>query len=336
MNTTDSNILTDQFGRVHDYLRISLTERCNLRCFYCMPEEGVPLREKAEFMTAEETVQIAEEFIQLGIKKIRLTGGEPLIKKNFVKILHDLSRFDIELALTTNGILVDQYIHDFKTAGLKSINVSLDSLDETNFKTITRRSDFQRVIKNIDLLLEHGISPKINAVIMRGVNDHELIDFVNWGAEKDLAVRFIEFMPFDGNKWNWDKKVSYQEILSTLENHFGKDKIVPITGGKNDTSRNFRLANLKGSFGIISSVTNPFCDTCNRVRLTADGKIKNCLFSAAETDLLSEVRKGNPISQLIRDSIFHKKSARAGIPSFEEPAHVEAFFKNRSMITIGG
>lgn len=301
-----------------------------------MPEEGVALREKSEFMTAEETVQIAEEFIKLGIKKIRLTGGEPLIKKNFAKILHDLSKFDIELALTTNGILVDQYIHDFKKAGLKSINVSLDSLSEDNFKAITRRSDFQRVIKNIDLLVEHGISPKINAVIMRGVNDHELIDFVNWGAEKNLAVRFIEFMPFDGNKWNWDKKVSYQEILSTIENHFGKEKISSLTGGKNDTSRNFRLENSGGSFGIISSVTNPFCDTCNRVRLTADGKIKNCLFSSSETDLLSEVRKGNSIDQLIRESILQKKPARAGIPSFEEPEHVEAFFKNRSMITIGG
>lgn len=301
-----------------------------------MPEEGVALREKSEFMTAEETVQIAEEFIKLGIKKIRLTGGEPLIKKNFAKILDDLSKFDIELALTTNGILVDQYIHDFKKAGLKSINVSLDSLNEDNFKAITRRADFQRVIRNIDLLVEHGIAPKINAVIMRGVNDHELIDFVNWGAEKHLAVRFIEFMPFDGNKWNWDKKVSYQEILLTIENHFGKEKIISLTGGKNDTSRNFRLENSGGSFGIISSVTNPFCDTCNRVRLTADGKIKNCLFSSSETDLLSEVRKGNSIDQLIRESILQKKSARAGIPSFEEPEHVEAFFKNRSMITIGG
>lgn len=328
--------LIDSFGRVHDYLRISLTERCNLRCFYCMPEEGIALREKSVFMTAEETFAIAKEFVSMGVKKIRLTGGEPLIKKNISKILHDLASLNIELAITTNGILVDQYLNDFKQTGLRAVNVSLDSLDEKNFERISRRNYFQRIVNNIHLLVNEGFQTKINVVVMRGVNDHEIIDFINYTHDLPVQIRFIEFMPFDGNNWNWEKKVSFNEIMQQVHTEFGYDDVEHLSSKPNDTTKNFRIKNFKGSFGVISSVTNPFCDTCNRIRLTADGKIKNCLFSQSETDLLSAFRNGESIRPLIIDTVLHKKKSRGGIDSFENPESQKLFQNNRSMTTIGG
>lgn len=328
--------LIDGFGRVHDYLRISLTERCNLRCFYCMPEEGIALREKSVFMTAEETFAIAKEFVSMGVKKIRLTGGEPLIKKNISKILHDLASLNIELAITTNGILVDQYLNDFKQTGLRAVNVSLDSLDQKNFERISRRNYFQRIVSNIHLLVNEGFQTKINVVVMRGVNDHEIIDFINYTRDLPVQIRFIEFMPFDGNNWNWEKKVSFNEIMQQVHTEFGYDDVEHLVSKPNDTTKNFRIKNFQGSFGVISSVTNPFCDTCNRIRLTADGKIKNCLFSQSETDLLSAFRNGESIRPLIVDTLLHKKKSRGGIDSFENPESQKLFQNNRSMTTIGG
>ncbi|MBK9593460.1 MAG: GTP 3',8-cyclase MoaA [Crocinitomicaceae bacterium] len=328
--------LIDGFGRVHDYLRISLTERCNLRCFYCMPEEGIALREKSVFMTAEETFAIAKEFVSMGVKKIRLTGGEPLIKKNISKILHDLASLNIELAITTNGILVDQYLNDFKQTGLRAVNVSLDSLDEKNFERISRRNYFQRIVSNIHLLVNEGFQTKINVVVMRGVNDHEIIDFINYTRDLPVQIRFIEFMPFDGNNWNWEKKVSFNEIMQQVHTEFGYNDVEHLASKPNDTTKNFRIKNFQGSFGVISSVTNPFCDTCNRIRLTADGKIKNCLFSQSETDLLSAFRNGESIRPLIIDTVLHKKKSRGGIDSFENPENQKLFQNNRSMTTIGG
>jgi len=333
---SNSNYIYDSFGRKHDYLRISLTERCNLRCFYCMPEEGVELRDKAVFMTAEETIAIARTFVGLGIKKIRLTGGEPLIKKNFSIILEELSKLNVELALTTNAVLVDKYIDDFKTAGLMAINVSLDSLKEERFNEISRRNYFQRIMDNIQLLIDNNFTVKVNAVIMRDVNDNEITDFIEWTKDQPVQVRFIEFMPFDGNNWNWDKKVSFKEIMDLTESHFGKNRIEKLEGKPNDTTKNFKIKGFDGSFGIISSVTNPFCDSCNRIRLTADGKIKNCLFSSDETDLLNALRTNRPLEPFIRNAIMSKKKSRAGILSFEDEASMKMLESNRSMITIGG
>ena len=332
MNTP--TYIYDSFGRNHDYLRISLTDKCNLRCFYCMPEEGIALRERAHFMSAEELIEIAKVFIQLGVKKIRLTGGEPLVKRNAALVISELGKLPIDLAITTNAILVDKYIKTFKKAGIQSINVSLDTLKESRFSNITKRNYFKKVMSNIHLLIKEKFNIKINVVLMKNVNDDEIIDFINWSKELPIQLRFIEFMPFDGNKWDWEKKVSYSEIMETIVNHFGTDTLVKSIDQPNDTSRNFKLLNSKGSFGIISSVTNPFCDTCNRIRLTADGKIKNCLFSNNETDLLTPFRNNQPISELIRNSIANKKKNHGGIKSFEKTNPMD--FKNRSMIAIGG
>ncbi|MBK7128020.1 MAG: GTP 3',8-cyclase MoaA [Crocinitomicaceae bacterium] len=333
---TTITTITDQFGRVHDYLRISLTERCNLRCFYCMPEEGIPLREKSEFMSAEETVAIATRFVQMGVKKIRLTGGEPLIKKNFRSILADLSKLPIELAITTNGILVDEYIDDFKAAGLKNVNVSLDSLQREKFEKISRRNYYDRIMSNIQLLVREGFNTKINAVVMRGVNDDEIVDFIKWTKDFPVQVRFIEFMPFDGNNWNWEKKVSLREILDAVRTEFGIEELEALPAKNHDTTKNFRIKNFAGSFGVISSVTNPFCDSCNRIRLTADGRIKNCLFSQTETDLLSALRSNQDITPMIVDAILNKKKERGGIDSFQNPESIQKLSANRTMTSIGG
>jgi len=326
--------IIDKFGRVHDYLRISLTERCNLRCFYCMPEEGVPHRDKANFMTSEEVIDIAKTFVEMGVKKIRLTGGEPLIKKDVDHLLLELGKLPIELAITTNAVLVEKFIDVFKQAGIKSVNVSLDSLDENSFNKISRRNYFNRIKSNIDLLIENDFHVKVNMVVMRNLNEHEIPNFIDWTLTKNVHIRFIEFMPFDGNKWNWDKKVSYKEILQIATNHFGEQFIEKIKDKKNDTSRSYRLKNAKGTFGIIASVTNPFCDTCNRIRLTADGKLKNCLFSQTETDLLTNLRKKRNIKKLIIESILEKKKERGGAKAFDDDFVKN--MQNRSMTTIGG
>lgn len=336
MNTAP-NIIVDKFGRVHDYLRISLTERCNLRCFYCMPEEGIQLRDKSEFMTSEEVLYIAKTYVAMGVKKIRLTGGEPLIKKNAKELLLELGKLPIELAITTNAILVDKFIDVFKEAGVKSVNVSLDSLRTDRIDFISRRNFGDRILANINRLIDEGFKVKVNAVVMKNVNDDEVVDFVEWTRNKPISVRFIEFMPFGGNNWDWEKKVTQKQILDKIENHFSKGNVTPILAKPNDTAVNFQIDGFKGSFGVISTLTNPFCGTCNRIRLTADGKIKNCLFSNNETDLLTALRAGEDIVPLMLGSIHDKKKERAGITSFEnDPKSKEIFLKNRSMTTIGG
>ena len=326
--------ITDKFNRKHDYLRISLTERCNLRCFYCMPEEGIQLRDKSHFMTSEEVIAIAKVFVEMGVKKIRLTGGEPLIKKDVANVIKQLGELPVELSITTNAVLVDKFIDVFKQAGIKSINVSLDSLDEKNFNQISRRNYFEKIKSNIDLLIQNDFIVKINVVVIRNVNEHEIVDFIRWTKNENVHVRFIEFMPFDGNKWEWEKKISYKEIMEIAFQGFNKKEIIRIKDKPNDTSRNYKLINGKGTFGVISTITNPFCDTCNRIRLTADGKIKNCLFSQSETDLLTAFRQNLSIESLIREAILDKKKERGGVGLFNDNNVKE--LKNRSMISIGG
>lgn len=331
----NGNILTDQFGRIHDYMRISLTERCNLRCFYCMPEEGITLRPSSQFMNKDEVISIAKTFVDLGVKKIRLTGGEPLVRKDAKEIIEALSKLPVELAITTNGVLVDKFIDTFLSCGLKSINVSLDSLQKEKLNKISRRDYFDTIISNINLLIKHNFHVKLNAVIMRGVNDNEIIDFVEFTREKNVHFRFIEFMPFNGNKWDWSKGLSYKEMMAIVNSKYAAG-VLKIEDGKNDTAKNYKIKGFTGTFAVISSVSNPFCDTCNRIRLTADGKLKNCLFSNHETDLLSSLRSGNDISPLILESILNKKARRGGMNTFTQLSNPVTHTQNRSMLAIGG
>ena len=299
-----------------------------------MPEEGIELRDKSEFMSGEELINIAKSFVDLGIKKIRLTGGEPLIKKNAEFIIRELGKLPIDLAITTNAVIVHRFIDVFKEAGIKSVNVSLDSLQEDLFNEISRRGYFKQIMENIELLVKEDFHVKINVVVIRGVNEHEVIDFVEWTRDKNVHVRFIEFMPFDGNNWNWEKKISYKEIIQDVRSNLGEDAFFKIEDQPNDTARNFQLKGGIGTFGIISSVTNPFCDTCNRIRLTADGKIKNCLFSEDETDILGAFRENKDIEPLIRETIDNKHKERGGLADFSDENVL--LHKNRSMTTIGG
>ena len=328
--------LKDTFGRAHNYLRISLTERCNLRCTYCMPEHGIPLSPRAQLMTADEIFALAQQFVKLGVTKIRLTGGEPLVRKDFEEILSRLSGLPVELTITTNAVLIDRYIAQLKSAGIKTINVSLDTLHPEKFKSITRRDDFAAVKRNIKLLLEEGFKVKINCVLIKGFNDEEIVDFVAYTETMPVIMRFIEFMPFDGNRWNKDKLVAEQEILKSVFDHWTVSKVERLTDSLNDTSRNYKVKGYAGSFAMISTVTNPFCDTCNRIRLTANGRIKNCLFSNAEVDLLTPFRAGKDIQPLISQAVKAKFAVRAGMESDESLSDPENYNNNRSMIAIGG
>lgn len=328
--------LTDTFGRRHDYLRISLTERCNMRCTYCMPEEGIPLRPREQFMRQEELLEIARVFTELGVRKIRLTGGEPLIRRDAVEIIGGLARLPVELAITTNGVLADRFVGTFREAGLRRVNVSLDSLRPERVHAITRRDHFHQVRANIDLLRREGFDLKVNVVLLRGTNDDEIADFVDWSAREDVPVRFIEFMPFDGNRWDLRLAVPQREILDHVAARFGADRIEVVPGADHDTARHYRIKGARGGFGIIASVSNPFCDTCNRLRLTADGKMKNCLFSGGETDLLGALRQGHDIRPLITQGVLHKKRRRAGMDDLDQLSDPARHTANRSMVAIGG
>lgn len=334
--TASKTILTDDFGRKHNYLRISLLEKCNLRCTYCMPADGIELSPKASLMTADEIFSIAQTFVENGVDKIRLTGGEPLLRKDFPEIASKLATLGVVLSITTNGILIDRHIETLKRYGINKINLSLDTLIASKFHSVTLRNQFEKVVDNLHLLLNNDFKVKVNVVLMKGFNENEIVDFIKLTQHLPLSVRFIEFMPFAGNEWDRSKMISQNEILSELENAFSTEEIEKLEDEKNFTARTYKIKGFQGDFGIISSITNPFCDGCNRIRLTANGKIKNCLFSNSETDLLTPFRNGESITNLISESIKSKKKVRAGMVTLEEIDDPKLHFDNRSMIAIGG
>jgi cyclic pyranopterin phosphate synthase len=329
-------LLQDALSRNHDYLRISITEHCNLRCTYCMPEEGIALTPKPHLMTADEIIEIAKTFVQFGVKKIRLTGGEPLVRKDAADIILRLGKLGVNLTITTNGILVPNFIETFKEAGIKTVNISIDSLIKEKFNQITRRNYFDSVMQNIDLLLQEGFRVKLNMVLIQGFNEDEIIDFINLTQHKNIQVRFIEFMPFSGNQWDKSKLVTYAQVLETVQSNYNFNDIERLVDSPNDTAKNFKIKSHLGSFAIISSVTNPFCSTCNRIRLTADGKLKNCLFSNTETSLLETLRAGDSILPLIQQNLLSKKAVRGGMDDDAKFQNPDLFSQNRSMIAIGG
>lgn len=329
-------MIIDHYGRKHNYLRISLTERCNLRCTYCMPEEGVDLLPKEHLMTADEIIQLAKLFVSLGVNKIRLTGGEPLVRKDAASIIQRLSALPIQLNITTNGILVHQYIETFKAAGMQQINVSLDTLDADKFLLLTKRDHFAKVWENIHLLLQEGFRVKLNVVLMRAVNATEILDFVALTEQLPLQIQFIEFMPFDGNNWDWKAGLAEAEVLEQIRQYYGTEAVLGLEGQVNDTAVHYKIKDHQGSFGMISTVTNPFCDTCNRIRLTANGRIKNCLFSISEIDLLTALRTGQDVEALIHAALAEKAKARGGAQNFEDFSDQTLHEQNRSMIRIGG
>ncbi|RED44914.1 cyclic pyranopterin monophosphate synthase subunit MoaA [Seonamhaeicola aphaedonensis] len=301
-----------------------------------MPEEGVQLSPKSHIMTYEEVYDIAKTFVDNGVTKIRLTGGEPFVRKDIPVILEKLASLPVELSITSNAVIINRFIDVLKANQIKKINVSLDSLDKDKFTHITRRNQFDKVYNNILLLVKEGFTVKVNAVLMKDFNEDEIIDFIELTKDLPVSIRFIEFMPFDGNKWDLSKMVAYKEILEKVNQHFPKGTVERLQDAPNDTAKNYKIKGYRGSFAIISSVTNPFCDSCNRLRLTANGHLKNCLFSATESDLLTALRAKKPIEPIIQKAIQAKLKMRGGMDTLEKLQQPDLHLKNRSMITIGG
>ncbi|XP_057978748.1 GTP 3',8-cyclase, mitochondrial isoform X2 [Malania oleifera] len=325
-----SEMLVDSFGRLHTYLRISLTERCNLRCQYCMPADGVELTPSPQLLTQTEIVRLADLFVRSGVNKIRLTGGEPTARKDIEDICFRLSNLKglKTLAMTTNGITLARKLPKLKECGLHSVNISLDTLVPAKFEFMTRRKGHERVVESINAAVDLAYNPvKVNCVVMRGFNDDEICDFVELTHEKPINIRFIEFMPFDGNVWNAKKLVPYSEMLDTVFPGLSRLQDHPT-----DTAKNFRIDGHRGTVSFITSMTEHFCAGCNRLRLLADGNFKVCLFGPSEVSLRDPIRNGaddHVLKEIIGAAIKRKKASHAGM---FEIARTE----NRPMIHIGG
>jgi len=326
-------MIIDNYKRVHNYLRISLTDNCNLRCFYCMPEEDYEFTPHAQLMQVNEIEALAKIFVAEGVNKIRLTGGEPLVRKDAAQIIRSLSKLPVTLTMTTNGTRLHEFVDVLEEANIHSLNISLDTLQSEKFQLVTRRDQFKRVYDNIQLLIRKNFHVKVNMVAMKGFNENEILDFVEWTRNEPVHVRFIEFMPFSGNRWTSNKVFTWKEMLKLIEEKYS---FLPLQGDKNDTAKKYIVPGHAGTFAVISTMSDNFCGNCNRMRLTADGKMKNCLFSDGETDLLGALRRGEEITPLIHQNIKLKAKELGGqFTNNLNQVHSEGIH-NRSMISIGG
>ncbi len=297
--------LVDRFGRRHNNLRISVTDRCNIRCVYCMPATDVQFMPKSEILTFEEIVKLVRILVPLGVDKLRLTGGEPLVRSQLPDLVAQLSAIPgiSDIGLTTNGILLAQQAQDLYRAGLRRINISLDALDAVKFKEITRRDGYEKVLEGIEAAREAGFDPiKINAVSVRGFTEDQIVPFGHFAREAGVELRFIEYMPLDAtNSWEREKVLFAHEIREVMSREIMP--LVPIATGGQQESRSpatdYRFADGRGIVGFVASVSEPFCESCNRMRITADGKFRNCLFSQDETDLRRLLRGGAPPEAII-------------------------------------
>ena len=327
--------LVDSFGRIHNSLRVSVTDRCNIRCFYCMPIENVLFQPREQLLTFEEIEQFVRVASRQGIKQIRLTGGEPLVRSNLpslVRVLVDIEGID-EVAMTTNAILLATHAQSLRDAGLHRLNISLDAITKENFQRIARREGLAEVIKGIDAARRVGFTNiRLNAVALRGITEEEIIPMAEFSRNRNLELRFIEYMPLDAeNHWQREDLLTGQEIRNRIERNWGP--LVPCE--RPDPSQpavDFEYADGQGRIGFINPVSEPFCGNCNRLRITAEGQVRNCLFSTTEWDARQLLRTGaseDQIAQLIRECVAAKKTGH-GIdsPDFLKPA--------RAMYQIGG
>lgn len=326
-----SEPLVDSFGRVHRDLRISVTDRCNLRCGYCMPAEGMTWLPRSEVLTFEEITRVARVMVErFGIESIRLTGGEPTMRAHLPVLVAQLAELDVDLSLTTNAVTLASQAHDLVAAGLQRVNISCDSLQRERFAELTGRDELHHVLQGIDAALEAGLSPiKLNVVLMRGRNDDEIVDLASFGRARGIEVRFIEFMPLDANgTWQRDQVVSAAEIVSII------GAVHPLEPLERDhaPAQRWRYLDGAGTFGVVASVTQSFCESCDRVRLTADGKLRNCLFAQGETDVRDLLRGGaddDALAATVVGCIAEKRAGHGiGSVTFVRPP--------RSMSQIGG
>ncbi len=318
--------MLDKRGRTIDYLRVSLTDRCNLRCVYCMPEKGISKMCHNDILRFEEVEKIISACAELGVKKVRFTGGEPLLLKGLDKLIQHTATIEsiTDISLTTNGMLLYDMAEDLKKAGLKRVNISLDTLNAEKFKKITRLGDINKVLKAIDKCLELGMVPiKINVVLMKGINDDEIENFINMTIDKPIQVRFIELMPIGEGLKYYDKcKMKVEEILDRLP------QLIPVKDDSRVASV-YKLPNAKGSVGLISPVSCKFCDDCNRIRLTATGTIKPCLHSLDEINLKPFINDERKLVEVIKEAVYNKPHEH----------HLETENKSdtdRMMFQIGG
>ena len=323
--------LLDGFGRVHRDLRISVTDRCNFRCTYCMPAEGLEWVPREDLLTFEEIARVARIMVnRYGVDGIRLTGGEPTVRARLPVLVEMLSGLGVDLAMTTNGVTLPLLARDLRTAGLGRVNISCDSLRADRFAELARRDELTRVLEGIDAAVDAGFSPvKVNCVVMRGINDDEIADFVDFGRRKGVEVRFIEFMPLDADGiWTNDTVVGVEEILARVH---AASPVVPVERTSAPAAR-YRFADGRGSVGIVASVSDSFCSTCDRVRLTADGQFRNCLFAVEETDLRALLRSGaddDEVAAAIAGSVASKWAGH-------QINRVHFIRPRRSMSQIGG
>ncbi|KRY11169.1 Molybdenum cofactor biosynthesis protein 1 [Trichinella patagoniensis] len=309
-----SSILCDQHGRFHDYLRISLTDRCNLRCRYCMPDEKQQTYSKENLLKSSEVLKIVTYFAKHGVSKIRLTGGEPTLRKDLTEIVGAISKVEgiSQLGLTSNGLTLASALHRLKTAGLTHINISLDTLIEEKFAFISRQNGFKHVWKAINEAEKLFPFVKINCVVMRGFNEDEINDFIKLTENRNLVVRFIEYMPFGGNQWNFNRFISYHEMLDIVQSKYGK--LMKLQDSPNDTTKAYRIPNYTGKIGFITSMSEHFCASCSRLRITADGCLKVCLHGNAEISLRDAIRNGatdKELDDLINAAVKRKKKHHA-------------------------
>lgn len=323
--------LVDPYGRTVRDLRISVTDRCNFRCTYCMPAEGMAWLPREEILSFEEITRLARLCVdRYGFNSLRITGGEPTVRAGLPKLIAMLADLDVDLSLTTNGATLGLLAQPLADAGLRRINISLDSLQADRFKELTRRDDLHKVLAGIDAALAAGLSPvKVNAVLMRGINDDEVVDFARFGRDRGITVRFIEFMPLDAQgEWTAERVVPADEIIAAIDAEY---PIEPVRRGTEPAER-YRYLDGGGEFGVIASVTKPFCGDCDRVRLTSEGGFRTCLFSLDELDLRAPLRAGasdDAVAELIEGKVATKWAGHAiGQVHFIKP--------RKSMSQIGG
>lgn len=327
--------LIDQFGRKHTNLRVSVTDRCNIRCFYCMPNENVQFKPRNEILTFEEIERFVRVAVTLGVDKVRITGGEPLVRADLPVLIEKLANIDevCDLALTTNGVLLAQQAADLKRAGLQRLNISLDSLSEQTFQQISRRRGLDKVLDGISAAMNLGFDKiRLNAVAIDKITDDDIVPLAEFSRDRDLELRFIEFMPLDAEgNWDTSQVLSGARIRGVLEEEFGR--LIPTP--RDDPSQpavDFQFADGRGRVGFINPVSEPFCENCNRLRITAEGQVRNCLFSMVEWDARQILRGSGTdqqLAELVKQCVAAKKTGH-GIdsPDFVRP--------ERSMYEIGG
>lgn len=327
-------MLYDNHQRPLTYLRLAVTDRCNLRCFYCMPEEGIKYLPKKELLTFEENLRMVSILAEMGIKKVRLTGGEPFVRTDLMDLVRALTKVNgiEEIHLTTNGILTAPHIPELKTLGIKSVNLSLDTLDPTRFQMITRRDEFQSTWNTLQELTRAGITVKINAVVMDGKNIEDLIPMVALTRDNDVSVRFIEEMPFNGEGDHFSGQVwNYKKIFEHIRSAYPSMKKLPDV--PHATATNYRVEGHRGTVGIIAAFSRTFCGTCNRIRVTAQGTLKTCLYDDGVLDLKALMRSGASdveIKRVLLNAFQHRPK-----DGFEAEAGRHQLV-SESMSTIGG